>query len=68
MATLFFIALVVATFAAFGRGSTPRHERLPVGAWHFADVNANVRRGFRAVTPHRDRMEPILDGITAGVR
>lgn len=53
MATLFFIALVVATFAAFGRGSTPRHERLPVGAWSFADVNANARRGFRAVTPAR---------------
>jgi hypothetical protein len=68
MATLFFIALVVAVFAAFGRGSTPRHERLPVGAWTFADVNANVRRGFWAVIPHRNRMDPILDGITAGGR
>lgn len=65
MATLFFIVLVVAAFAALGRGSTPRHERLPIGAWHSADVTANVRRGVRVVTPHRSRMEPILDALTA---
>jgi hypothetical protein len=65
VATLFFFVLVVAAFAALGRGSTPRHERLPVGAWRLTDVTANVRRGFWAVTPHRSRMEPILDGLIA---
>ncbi len=45
--TLCFVATLVAFFAALGRGSVPREERVPWTQWTARDVAANVVLGGR---------------------
>lgn len=47
MATLLFILTLTVFLAAVGRDAIPPAERLPVQAWTWRDLIANIARGAR---------------------
>ncbi len=46
-ATICYIALVVAVFAALGRGTMPKSERVPLTRWTARDLFGNALLGVR---------------------
>jgi hypothetical protein len=53
--TICFVALLLAFFAAFGRATTPRAERLPWTRWTARDLLANVVLGGRRLLELHER-------------
>jgi hypothetical protein len=53
--TVCFVALLVAFFAALGRSTTPRAERVPWTRWTVRDLLANVVLGGRRLLELHER-------------
>lgn len=65
LSTLMFFVALVAFFAALGRNTLPREERLPLTRWGARDLVANVILGARRLVQlhERDPRTPPLDEL-----
>lgn len=49
MPTLLFLLILTLILAALGRAAIPRAERVPLRAWRWPDLLANIARGGRVL-------------------